>query len=61
MTDNQHHKPTSKERVAISDNRRHEWVELTRGQIAQALLDSSNSIELGFKIEQICKENNGYT
>jgi hypothetical protein len=43
------------------DDPEQEWIELTRGQIAQAVANTTNEIELGFAIEAICKENNGYT
>jgi hypothetical protein len=43
------------------DEPEQEWIELTRGQIAQAVANTTNEIELGFAIEAICKENNGYT
>lgn len=58
---NQHQKPMSEERVAISDNQRHEWVEITRGEIEDAFAMADNLTDFGFLVEAKCKAKNGYT
>jgi hypothetical protein len=58
---NQHQKPTCQERVAILDNQRHEWVEITRGEIEDAFAMADNLTDFGFLVEAKCKAKNGYT
>lgn len=58
---NQHQKPTSEERVAICDNQRHEWVEITRGEIEDAFAMADTLVDFGYLVEAKCKAKNGYT
>jgi hypothetical protein len=55
---NQYQKSTSEERVAISDNQRHEWVNLTDEDM-QAMFLNDEGIRIARYIEARIKEKNG--